>query len=275
MAEVAEEVVIEKVPDKEELDALLKEDVLDEDSGEETPKYTEAELSAVEKGWSPDGVEGKKNLTADEFLDRQTLYDDIHSLKRQNKRLQGDIENINKYQKDIRADERKKVVEDLKHQKKEALDDEDHHRVIEIDEQLADERDKAKADVKQESKPNEDFESWVTSNSWYNDDKELREDADIYGEIYWTKHPNTSREDVYTEVAKYIKRSHADKFSNNRRDSPAAVEGGTTPRQPRSKTKFTVKDLDVESRSVMKTILRTSNMTEEQYLKDYFERNGK
>jgi len=276
MAEAAEEEVA--VPTKEDFEAALAEDKGDVEAVEvveEAPEYTEEELSAIDKGWSPEGVEGKKNLSAEEFLDRQGLYDDIHSLKRQNKRLQGDIENINKYQEDIRADERKKVIEDLKRQKVEAMDDGDNHKVVEIEEQLADEREKAKEEIKQEKQSNEDFETWIADNSWYNDDQELRDDADIYGEIYWTKHPEKSREEVYAAVSKHIKRSYSDKFTNTSRKKPAAVEGGAAPRQAKSKTKFTAKDLPSEARSVMKTILRTSKITEEEFVKDYFDRNGK
>lgn len=106
-AKVDEEVVI---PSKEELLGIKSEDedLVDIVPDEDPSEYSEIELNAIEKGWNPEGVEGKKNLSAEEFLDRQSLYDDLHSLKRQNKRLATDIENINKYQKSIREDERKK-----------------------------------------------------------------------------------------------------------------------------------------------------------------------
>jgi len=276
---MAEEAAVEAVPTKDEMTELLNEDAVSEEVvgevSEETSEYSEAEQQAMEKGWSPEGVEGKLNLSAEEFLDRQSLYDDIHSLKRQNKTLKGDIDNINKYQQDIRADERKKVVAELKTQKKEALDDGDHDREIEIDEQLADERDKAKTE-KEVSATNEDFEDWVTDNSWYQDDTELRSEADVYGEVYWTKNPEKSREEVYTAVTKYIKRSFKEKFENTNRSKPAAVEANTSSaRKGKGKAKHTVKDLDAEAKSVMRTIVRTSDMTEEQFVKEYFARNGK
>lgn len=40
---------------------------------ESTPEYSEIELEAIEHGWNPEGVEGKRNLSAEEFLDRPTV----------------------------------------------------------------------------------------------------------------------------------------------------------------------------------------------------------
>ena len=272
MAEEAE------VPTKEDFQEALendKSDIVDEAvDNEEVQEFSEIEQKAIDMGWNPEGVEGKKNLTPDEFVDRKALYDDLHSLKRQNKQLRGDIDNINRYQEDIRADERKKVIEELKTQKKEALDDGDHDRVIEIDEQLADERDKVKTE-KTTTQNNEDFDDWVTSNSWYQDDKELREEADIYGEVYWTKNKTKTRDEVYKAVEAHIKRTFKDKFQNGNRDKAAAVEPSKgVPRAKGKKAKQTAKDLPSDARSVMRTILRTTKMTEEEYLKQYFAMNG-
>lgn len=266
-----------KLPSKEELLQSIEhtsndDDDDDGDGGEGGPEYTAAEQEAIEKGWNPEGVEGKKNLSADEFLDRQSLYDDLHSLKRQNKRLQSDIENINKYQNSIREDERKKVIDELKSQKKDALNQEDYDRVIEIDEQLADARSAAKEeDAAAAPKVNEDFNEWVVDNSWYKEDADLRDEADTYGEAYWRRHPQKERAEVYDAVAQYIKRSYKEKFENTNRGKPDAVDSSVSvPRKPKAKSKLSAKDLPADQRSIMKTILRTTKMTEEEYLKDYF-----
>jgi len=262
----------EELPTKE---ALLATNEAEEATEDVVTELSEEEQSAIEKGWNPEGVEGKKHLSAEEFLDRQKLYDDLHSLKRQNKRLQGDIENINKYQEQIRDDERKKVVAELKIQKRDALEEGDHDRVVEIDDRLADEREKAKAE-KTEVKSNEDFEEWIAENDWYQNDTELREEADIYGEVYWAKNPTKTRDQVYKAVSSHIKRSYKEKFENPKRAKASPVDSGTnsgTQKKP-AKSKYSAKDLPSDQRSIMKTILRTTKgLTEEQYLKDYFSMN--
>lgn len=262
-----------EVPSKDELLDILDGNDIEVDN-EDAPELTKVELDAQSKGWNPEGVEGKKNLSAEEFLDRQSLYDDLHSLKRHNKRLQTDLDNVITYQDRVRADEREKVVAELKTQKKDALDEGDHDRVIEIDEKLADAREDAKTPTKPAKEElNEDFEEWIGDNTWYKDDSELKDDADIYGEVYWKKNPTKTRNEVYDAVSKYIKRTHSDKFTNTKRDQQSDVEpsGGPTKRKSKSKDKtYSAKDLSPQERSIMKTILRTSKMNEQQYLKEYF-----
>jgi len=275
MSKQTEEV---EIPTKEELlDIIEDNDEVVEDIVEESPEYSDIEAQAIEKGWKPEGVEGKRNLSAEEFLDRQTLYDDLHSVKRKNKRLENDLQNVIKYQDQIRADERKKVMAELKLRKREALDEGDHDRVIEIDEQIAEEREKAKEDKKQSSSSvNEDFEIWVADNSWYNTDDELRAEADVYGEVYWNKNPTKTRDEVYKAVSAYIKRSFSDKFENTRRSKPAAVDSTNNSGVRKSaKTKYSEKDLSSEERDMMRTILRTTpGMTKEEYLQSYFDMQG-
>jgi len=57
----------------------------EEDQG---PEFSEVEQDAMSKGWSPDGVEGKPNLSAEEFVARQPLYDKLHKTDRAMKRVE-------------------------------------------------------------------------------------------------------------------------------------------------------------------------------------------
>ena len=49
-------------------EAEFKLDLDVEEPIEATPEYTEIEQEAMGFGWNPEGVEGKKNLTAEEFV---------------------------------------------------------------------------------------------------------------------------------------------------------------------------------------------------------------
>lgn len=273
MSEDKEEVVI---PSKEELLGT------DEEGGdpteletEESKEYSDIEKEAMSQGWNPEGVEGKRNLTPEEFVDRKKLYDDLHKVKSMNKRLQKDMENVTKYQERIREDERKKVMAELKTAKAEAMAEEDYGKVADIDEQILEERESAKQEkLESSSKVNEDFDTWVSDNSWYQTDSDLKAEADVYGETYWARNPTKSREDVYEAVSKFVKKAYPEKFGNEKRTAPNAVEGKTQPTASKAKSKFSAKDLPEEERQMMRTILRTSNLTEEEYLKEYHSMNG-
>lgn len=285
MSEEQEEVTI---PSKEELLGVVEEtaEAIEEaveevDASPEADDYSEVEQEAMALGWNPEGVEGKRNLSAEEFVDRQKLYDDIRALKKQNKRLSGDVENITKYQerreKQVREDERNKLLETLKTQKVQALQEEDYHKVAEIDDQIADERGKAAQEAKEEEaqvrETSPEFDSWVEGNSWYNQDIDLKVEADMLGEKYWRENPEKNLEDVFEYVGKTIRKLNPDKFENQRRKAPSAVESSEN-RAPRakSKAKYKASDLPQEEQAIMRTVIRaTKGMTEERYLKEYFE----
>jgi len=261
-----EEVVI---PSKEEL-LNLEEEQEDGSSEEQEKEYSEIELAAIESGWNPEGVEGKRNLSAEEFIDRQKLYDDIHSLKRQVKRAQGDVENLTKYQDRIREDERKKVIKELKDAKKIALENEDYDTVVEIDEQILDAKQGSKKEDVKKQDDNPIFDTWVENNKWYEDDSELRILADGLGIAYMNNNPDKDLKDAYSYVSKEIKKVRPDKFENTRRQAPNSVETGKRTTTRKTKSKYSASDLPEEELSIMRTILRTTKMTEEEYLKEYF-----
>ena len=269
-----------KIPSKEELLGEVETEEVNEtpeetpEEKEETPEYSDVEKKAMEMGWNPEGVEGKENLNAEEFVGRQKLYDDIRTLKKQNKRLSGDIENINKYQDTIREDERKVVMQELRDRKIQALKDEDYDKVADLDDQIADERGKESQTAATTDGPTPEFKEWVSDNGWYETDIDLKVEADHIGEKYWKANPEKTLEEVFEYVGKTVRKLNPDTFDNGNRNKPSAVEasGNRPARKKETAPKYKVSDLDAESQSIMRTIIRTTKgMTEERYLKEYFE----
>lgn len=237
-----------------------------EPSTEEIEQISEIEQQAIEHGWNPDGVEGKRNLSAEEFMDRQVLYDDIRSLKKSNRKLQEGIEAMNKMQEGIRQREREKTIRELQAQKKFALENENYDAVVEIDDAIAVERAEATA----APKSNIEFENWVDNNEWYSQDPELKSWADTFGTGYASNHPDKPASEVYEVVTKEVKKRFPEKFGDKVSNQPPAVEGAQRGRSARSGKRYSAADLPEEDRAIMKTILRTGTMTQEEYLKQYF-----
>lgn len=239
-----------------------------EAGGEE--QLSEVEQEAMKHGWNPEGVEGKRNLSAEEFMDRQKFFDDIRSLKRQNKNLQEQFEALQKHHKDVRQKERTRVIEELKAKKKLAYESEDFDSVVDIDEQLQElKNEKEEDDSAAKEASNPIFEKWVERNSWYEDDSELREQADILGHGFMAAGRGTP-EQAYEYVEKQIKKMYPDKFSEGKRAKPSAVEKGSRGTKKPKGSKYSEKDLPEEDRKIMQTILRSGAITKEQFLKDYF-----
>ena len=239
-----------------------------------TDNLSDVELEAVDHGWTPEGVEGKRNLTAEEFMDRKPLYDDIRNLKKQTRKLQDGLEASLKMQQGIREREREKVIQELNAKKREALEENEYDQVMEIDKELL-------AVHTQEEEPivntNADFDVWVDENEWYHQNTEMREYADMIGAGYFAKHPKAPMKEVYEFVGKEAAKRFPDELgggnSNRRRQS--AVEGAGQGRVGSSgggrPTKYSVNDLPEQDREIMNTILRAHpKMSKQDYLKQYF-----
>lgn len=267
---------------KEEVEALdeieLEEPEVEEQ--EEAPEYSASEQEAMNMGWRPEGVEGKRNLTAEEFLDRQKLYDEIKHLKKNSKEMQKAFEALRQHHQRVRESERKKVVEELKLQKRLALETDDYDRVMELDDKISEAKSAPDVDdlpVVQQPATNEAFESWVSENRWYHTDKELRTKADIVGTIYYKENPDAELADVYKYVADTMKKDFPEKFGGTpkpqRKPTTAAVDSSArrTSAPTKGNSKFAAKDLPEDARTIMRTLVRTGAVTEEQYLKEYFE----
>lgn len=262
-------------PTKEELLAAIDgEDAeTNDDPGTEIPSddYTEVEQEAMLRGWKPEGVEGKPNLSAEEFMGRQPFYEEIHSLKRETRKLKDGIQSLMKERELIRNKAREDTIKELQQQKIEAMDEQNHQRVIEIDDQIAAERNAAAADERDNASEatNTEFTEWLEDNSWYNSDDAMKAYADKIGAGIAHTNPNMSRSDIYEEVTKEVKAHFPAKFAGSRRGQGTSVEGAGKGRSSKRTSKYSVADLPEEAQQLMPTILRATGMTEEEYIKSY------
>jgi len=225
-------------------------------------EYSEIEQQAISMGWRPDGVEGKKNLSAEEFVDRQPIYEDIRSLKKAHRKDRETLEAMKGMMDGIREQERARAIQELNAQKKRALEEENFDHVIEIDEKIAKQR------VQETPKRNVDFEEWVESNEWYSEDPEMKDYADLIGDGYSRKHPDKSPSEVYNYVTSEAKKRFPDYFEPKVRKNP--VEGASRGRS--GGTSLSSRDLNETERGIMKTLIRDGVFkNESEFMKQYIE----
>jgi len=237
-----------------------------------TDNYTDIENKAAEMGWSPEGVAGKRNLSAEEFVDRQGLYDDIKSLKKSNKQLRDGVAAMTEMQDGIRKRERDKTIKELTAEKREALEDENYDRVIKIDEDLAEVRKEAEAPA-----TNHAWDGWVEDNPWYRSNTEMQQFADMTGAGINAMHEGKMpMNEVYDLVRKQVEARFPEEFdtSNANRRRQSAVEGAGQGRQGSGgggkPTRYTAADLPEGDRENMAMVRRATGMSEQDYLKSYF-----
>lgn len=263
----------------EELETVLEteQEIVDEGAAEEV-EYSDIELQAMEQGWNPEGAEGKRNLTAEEFLDRKPLYDKMHKLEKRLKEQDKKFDAMQQHEKMVRERMHEDHMKELKAAKRAAMEDMDYDKV----EQLDDEMLKAKEEYTKSSEtvvvdtPEEiqaTLEDWVDKNSWYADSKVMKRFADGEGQEFRIANPNASFEEVLDHISKTVKKEFPEKFQNMNRHKPSSVEGAAQGgrRTPAASKAKTIKDLPEEAIPVMKTLVRAGAFKSEQdYVNDYF-----
>ena len=261
-------------PSKADLDAAVKSAAagqIDETGtpipgeGEGSTEYSEIELQAIEHGWNPEGVEGRRTLTAEEFMDRQPLYDDLKKTRRQLRKQQEQIDALKQHVTVVDERARERALAELKAEKRSALEDENYDAVIEIDERIAETKNAPVAE-----QPTAAFDAWRDENEWYDENPDMKDYADMVGTHYAQKNPGVATDKVFEHVTKEVKARFADKFKNPRREAPNPVEGASRGRAPANGKKHSVRDLPEEHRQIMQTLVRGGTMKEEEYLKQYF-----
>jgi len=268
-----------KIPTKEELlevkDAEIIEESVDEPS--------EQEQRAMDDGWVPkDQWKGNPDdwRPAKEFNDRGELFSRIKSQSKEIAELKQATSFLTNQHKEQYMAGVKDTIEKLKAQRNEALQEGDIVRAAEVGDRIdevKEEMKQAKAtevDPKQgKAELTEIFKSWHSKNPWYMNDEDTTFFADAKGLNYRKKNPDSSEADMLAYVTKEVHKVFPDKFPNKAppspngggRESPRGRGGENTSSQMRE----TESNMTDEQRGIMKTILKSTGMTKEEYFKQY------
>jgi len=254
---------------------MVEETVLDQEpevQKEETKEPNRYELEASKDGWRPlEEWEGNPDdwKDAKSFVRDGELFKKIEEVKRENKNLRKTVTTLKGHYEKVKETEYQRALVELKQAKKEALREGDTDLAVDLDdkidakrEELENER-RMEAEVQQEAAPHPEFVSWINRNKWYNTNDEAREFADNVGMAYKKTHLSADPAEVLRYVEEKVAKGYPDLFKNPRKNTPSSVEGGQGPRKPSGKVVLT----DMET-AVMKKLVRSGALTEEQYMKD-------
>lgn len=227
---------------------------------------------AREQGWKPKEEyegDGSKWVSAETFVAKGELIDKIESLGKRLKDNDKTIAMLKEHHARVKETEFKNAVAFLKAKKKEAYENGDVDQILELDDKIAEVRDTQKRqaeviDAEANTGYHPDFQSWVDENKWYEKDTELRVDADTIGAAYKRNNPSKSATEVLEHVSVKIKKMYPEKFMNQNRTRPSAVEGAGG-RQAQSRDGFSLTD---EEKKVMNTFIRQGIMSKEEYIEE-------
>lgn len=253
------------------------------EGGSLSPQVNEAIVEkARAKGWTPlETWRGDPEdwVDAREFLGREKLFSKIHTLQKElvniKNATQKDFQEIGKYFAQMREVEYKRALNDLRAQRREAMQEGDLEKADQLEAQMdeiKEQRLEAKApEPTATAAADPMFEAWRVENQWFDNDAELRQEAIGIGVGYANANKNASQQQVLEYVTKTIKKFNPDKFGTTARqvddegesslnpvETPTRRSSGSTTRRG----KLSVNDLNDVQRSVMKTLINRGVLKE-------------
>lgn len=249
-------------------EAEAAEEVKEEVKDEQPKEANEVEERARKMGWKPqeeyDG-EPSKWVPAKEYVDRAPLYDEIKRLRRKVGDVENTINHLKQHHAKVEEATYARAIEDLKRAKVRALEEGDHAKVVDIDEEIVELKSNKPVAHETSKGPSEEFVRWVAENPWYNDDEELREAADTLGIGYASRYRDKTPADAMAYAAKKIRELYPHKFNARPKAVPQVEAGRTVPKKARN---YTFDDLDEQQKSVAKMFERRGVMSTDDYIKD-------
>jgi len=263
--------------------SVVEEEVKNEVVSE--PEVT-TEDKAREKGWRPqEEYEGDPEewVDASEFLKREPLYKALHKANREIKRLKEMNVEVKKLFDDVKKTSKETAMKELKAQFEQAAQNNDVAAAIDARDAMK-ELEKEPESKKESTADNEIFNEWVSENSWYTTDTNLKRIADRLGQVLYAEDPSRDMYELYTEVTKTIKERYPDKFMNPNRKKPTSVNEPTkrtaSNNNNGSKSKLpTFKQLPEDAKAAARKLIKSKTnpngmFTEEEFMTQYIAGSG-
>ena len=275
--------------------STLNEVVSDEQESSEGGEYSPTELRAMQEGWKPkDQDEGDPAEWRDarSFLDRGELLKKISQSNKEAKEMRKAMAAMQEHNRKLAEAKEQEIMSQLKRQKVEALENQDHARVVEIDEALLEAKDRIAAINAQEARNalqessgqqvHPELAAWIDRNSWYATNPGMRGYADAVGSEYAKENPHKPPSEVLRYVENEVKRAfNVASDRPSKQDRPAAVmstgtrSASATRASAKGDYKALLASMPEQDKAIMNTLIRGGHITREKYLEDYARINQK
>jgi hypothetical protein len=267
-----------KIPTKEEL--LAPEEIQDEVVTPVAPELSDEEVRAQESGWVPkEQWKGDPDAwrPAKEFNERGELFNRI---KQQSK----DISELRQAMTFLTNQQRKQyfqgfndAITQLKARRDAALEEGDlvaaqriNDKIDEHKEVLREQKQVAVATPPVQAQPTQTFFSWADKNPWYTKDRKMTHFADAVGLSYKEENPDATEAEMLRHVSNEVKERFPEKFQQARgAPSPDGDGRGVGRQQSKSSYSSVESSMPEDHRQMMKTIMKATGMSKEEYLKSY------
>jgi hypothetical protein len=240
------------------------------------------EAQARDNGWVPKEDfeanphnEGKKWRTAEEFMDRKSLFDKIDDQHREIRKLQQGYNALQQHSQQIEQKTRERLLKELREEKALAVKEGDVVKIEEIRDRIEEVKEMPVVPVmtpQVDTAGVEKFNSWKNQNQWYDSNQEMRAFADAYG-VAKHQEGKLTREEILVEVSKAVKMAFPQKFRNANKETAPPIEESTN----RKSTSNRGVQLDEMQEKIWKDLSRagvpslkdpSKKMTREEYIEN-------
>jgi hypothetical protein len=197
-------------------------------------QVSEVEQEAMALGWKPEedfkadpANENKKWRTAEDFMDRKSLFDKIDSYSRKVKDLERGINSLSQHNAKIEQSAYERALRELRSERKEALENGDVVLAEEIRDRIDEVKEQQRTVVAQPQQPavHPEFVAFVDRNRWYETDPDMRAYADGYAQQLMSQGIRDP-EKALPMLERKVREVFAGKFRNPNKDRAPVLEGG-------------------------------------------------
>lgn len=239
----------------------------DENESNEELDENPVETEARSMGWKPiEEWQGPKEKwrQASEFVDRASFFKKIEAQNRVIHQQNQALKSLGELQSKIAKNEREKVLKELNQQKREALREQEFDKADELDEEIIAIRSspEPKFDVPDvqlathdQENPDEVLAEFKARNEWFEKDAELTELAETLAGGYVIRARQANKQPTAREVFEYVEKKVREIHKKPKAGPDPVMTNKTTTRNTenvKGKSKFTLRDLDDEQRTIAK-----------------------
>jgi hypothetical protein len=243
----------------------------DLESNDDTTDENPVETEARAMGWKPlDEWQGPKGKwrQASEFVDRASFFRKIESQNRVIHEQNQALKSLGELQSKIAKTEREKVLKELNQQKREALREQEFDRADELDEEIIAIRSTPEPSFQvpnvqfeqpNQEDPNEVLAEFKARNEWFETDPELTELAETLAGGYVVRARQAGKQPAPREIFEYVEKKVREITKKPKAGADPVMGSNTTTRAKEGassgKHKYTVKNLDDETRTIAKRLV--------------------
>lgn len=247
----------------------------------EPPDPLEADARAggwvSKEEWIAAGKDARGWRAADVWLDRGEFMKTIRTLQNEVVNTKQQVKAAFETGRQIAEASMKKEIDDLKLERREAMEAHDLDKADELSDKIDVLKEKAKApapEVRGAPTPPPEYSIFLDRNPWYNIDPALHYAADGIGYEFAKVNPKASAADLYFFVERKMKERFPELTGKQAGRLPPSPDGSNTKGNssgalPQSYAALK-KGMEETERSIMKTLIETKVFkNEEEYLKEY------